>query len=305
MQIYAGGTRGERPCAVALGNFDGVHLGHQAVVADAARAARALGLPLAACVFEPHPRQFLQPEGAPFRLQSPGQRARALEALGVEALYELKFDADLMRESDEEFARNQLSGVIGARHVSVGADFTFGRARMGDAASLSRLGAALGFSVGVVGVVGDAAGKVSSSAIRAAIAEGRPEEAQRLLSRPWAIEGFVLPGQARGRTIGFPTANVALGQYVRPRYGVYAVRVSVDGGAWLPGVANIGVKPTIGGAQEPLLEAHLFDVKRDLYGRRIEATLIAFIRPEQKFDSFAALTAQIAADADTARRLLG
>jgi riboflavin kinase/FMN adenylyltransferase len=294
-----------RGAAIALGSFDGVHKGHQAVVAAARAAAHERGLSLGAGVFEPHPRQVFRPEDPPFRLQSPGQRARALGALGVETVFQIKFDRALAGLTDSEFARAVLHDKIGAAHVVVGFDFQFGRGRMGDAASLTRLGQSLGFTVSVVEAVADAAGpKISSSAIRAAIGEGRVEAARDWLGRPWAIEGIVGPGAARGRTIGFPTANVGLGAYVRPRFGVYAVRVRLDDDTCVPGVANCGVKPTVAGEAEPLLEAHLFDFSGDLYGRRIEVEFIAFLRDERKFENFDALVAQIKADAAQARALL-
>jgi riboflavin kinase/FMN adenylyltransferase len=290
--------------AIALGNFDGVHRGHQAVLKRAAEAAKARGLRLAAAVFEPHPRQFFQPNAAPFRLQSPGQRINALAALGVEIVFQIEFNAALAALTDEEFARTELAERIGAAHVIVGADFTFGKARMGDAQALVAAGARNGFSVSITDVLTESADqKVSSSTIRKAIAEGRMDEAAALLTRPWAIEGIVLPGQARGRTIGFRTANISLGAYQRPHNGVYAVRV-MAGGAKRQGVANIGVRPTVGGADEPLVEAHLFDFEGDLYGRRIEVELIKFLRSEQKFESFDALKAQIATDAANAKAAL-
>lgn len=291
-----------RGANVALGNLDGVHLGHQAVVRAAAAGPGRL---LAAAVFEPHPRLFFQPNAAPFRLQTPDQRARALAALGVEAVFALRFDSAMAGLSDEAFAREVLAQRLGLAHVAVGRDFRFGRGRMGDVQSLTRHGQALGFSVGVVDAVDDAAEgeKISSTAIRACIGEGRPEAAAALLGRAFAIEGPVLSGAQRGRTIGFPTANQGLGDYVRPRFGVYAVRVDLGDGVQRPGVANCGVKPTVG-ASEPLLETHVFDFEGDLYGRTIEVALIAFLRPERRFDSFPALTAQIAEDAAQARRRL-
>jgi riboflavin kinase/FMN adenylyltransferase len=290
--------------AVTLGNFDGVHRGHQAVIGLAAEAAKARGLKLAAAVFEPHPRQFFQPDGAPFRLQSPGQRISALAALGVETVFQIEFNAALAALTDAQFARTQLAERIGAAHVTVGADFTFGKGRMGNAQSLAAAGESNGFSVSVADVLTENADqKVSSSTIRHALAEGRMDAAAALLTRPWAIEGVVGPGQARGRTIGFRTANIALGAYQRPRYGVYAVR-AMAGGAKRQGVANIGVRPTVGGTDEPLVEAHLFDFDGDLYGRRVEVELIKFLRPEQKFESFDALKAQIATDAAAAKAAL-
>jgi riboflavin kinase/FMN adenylyltransferase len=292
----------QQGAAAALGNLDGVHRGHQAVVA----AARTPGLALAAAVFQPHPRRLFQPDAAPFRLQSPAQRARALAALGVDILYEIQFDRALAGLSDAGFCEEILGRRIGAKVVSVGADFCYGRGRMGDAASLGAHGARIGFEARIADAVDDAAaeGKVSSTAIREALGAGDPATAARLLGRPFAIEGAVGPGAQRGRSIGFPTANIALGDYLRPRFGVYAVRADCGDGVWRAGVANLGIKPTVGGVEAPLLEAHLFDFEGDLYGRRVEVALIGFLRDERRFDSFPALLEQIKADAAQARQML-
>jgi riboflavin kinase/FMN adenylyltransferase len=294
-----------RGAAIALGNFDGVHLGHQSVIA-AARAAAGAGL-LGAAVFEPHPRAFFAPHAPAFRLQSPDQRARALGACGVNAIFEIGFDGAIAAMTPREFATRVLKERIGASQVCIGFDFRYGKDRAGDCGTLRRDGADLGFDVHIVDAVDDAAHpdhKVSSSAIRKAIQSGDMQTATRFLSRPWAIEGVVGPGQQRGRTIGFPTANLRLGAYLHPRFGVYAVRVDVGDGQMRAGVANIGVRPTVAGDSEPMLEAHLFDFNTDLYGRRIETTLLHFLRPEQKFEDFEALKAQIAEDAAQARALL-
>ncbi len=295
-------------CAAALGNFDGVHRGHQAVVEAAVEQARRLGASPAAIVFEPHPRQHFQPAASPFRLQTARQRARALAALGVETLIEVSFHAPLAALSDEAFAKAVLSEAIGVRHVCIGLDFRYGRGRTGEAETLKRQGAALGFGVTIVDAVDDSdhpGDKISSSAIREALLEGDVALAARLLGRPWAIEGEVIPGQQRGRTIAFPTANIALGAYLRPALGVYAIRARLADSREIQGVANLGVRPTLAGADaEPLLEAHLFDFAEDLYGQTLEAALIAFLRPERRFGSFEALTAQIAQDAAAARALL-
>jgi riboflavin kinase/FMN adenylyltransferase len=291
----------------ALGNLDGVHLGHQAVLAAAVARAQAAGRIAAAAVFEPHPRRFFQPQAAAFRLQSNSQRARALMRAGAEIVFEVPFDAALATMNDAEFCRAILKEQLGVAGVAVGFDFCYGKNRVGDAVSLARHGAAMGFEAVIVDAVDDAAHpdhKVSSSAIRAAIADGDMTEAARLLGRPWAIEGAVIHGFQRGRTIQFPTANIDLADYARPAFGVYAVRADLGDGVWRAGVANCGVKPTVGGATAPLLEAHLFDFEGDLYGHTIEVQLRHFLRPERKFDSFAALTAHIAADAQQARAML-
>jgi riboflavin kinase/FMN adenylyltransferase len=292
-----------RGAAIALGNFDGVHAGHQAVIASAAGVADEQNLALGVAVFEPHPRKFFKPDTPPFRLQSANQRARALSELGVEEVFEIGFDAALAGSTDREFAERVLRDLLGVSHVSVGADFEFGKARCGNTESLARLGDELGFSVEAVEPVGGD-DKVSSTGIRDAIARGDMNAVSEMLTRPWAIEGEVLKGFQRGRTLGFPTANVALGDYVRPRLGVYAVRVDVGDGVLLPGVASVGVNPTVGALPEPLLETHLLDFSGDLYGRKIEVEIIAFLRDEAKFDSLGELKRQMTQDVIDARRAL-
>lgn len=288
-----------RGTAIALGNFDGVHLGHQAVLSDA----RAHGARLGVATFRPHPRRFFQPDAPPFRLQSAGQRARALKALGVDEVFEIGFDAALARSTDEEFAQAVLHDALGARHVSVGADFHFGRKRMGDVETLKSFGRKLGFGVGVVAPVGEAGARYSSTAIRTAIAAGDMETAAAQLSRPWAIEGEVQRGFQRGRGFGFATANVALCDYQRPRLGIYAVRVRL-GEEWRDGVASVGVNPTVGALPDPVLEAHLFDFDAELYGQTIEVALIAFLRDEAHFADVDVLKAQMAKDLEAAKAAL-
>jgi len=292
-----------RGAAIALGNFDGVHRGHQAVIGSARAVAEARGAPLGAAVFEPHPRRVLFPHAAPFLLQSIGQRARALAEIGVREVFEIGFDQALADLTAHEFASRILRDVIGASHVSVGNGFRFGHGRTGDEARLRELGAELGFSVDVVTPVGEGE-PFSSTLIRRQIAAGDVLAAAEHLGRPWAVEGEVLRGFARGREFGFPTANLALGEYVRPRLGVYAVRVDTGDGVLLPGVASVGVNPTVGALPEPLLEAHLFDFSGDLYGKMIEVELIAFLRDEAKFDDIDALKAQMRQDVIEARRAL-
>lgn len=290
--------------AVALGNFDGVHRGHQAVIAAARKAAAAKAAPLGIVTFEPHPRRYFQPDAAPFRLMTPAQQARALEALGVDVLYVLPFDADMVAMSADTFAREVLKQGLDVTHVAAGFDFTFGAKRTGDARTLHDLGAALGFGVTIVSPVGDDTGyKVSSTAIRQALEQGRPEAAAEMLGRPFAIEGEVREGRKLGRTLGFPTANVELGRYLRPRLGVYATRTRLADGRVFNGVANIGQNPAAG-LVEPRLEVWLFGFEGDVYGQTIETELVAFQRPERNFDSLEALTAQVMADAAEARAIL-
>jgi riboflavin kinase/FMN adenylyltransferase len=293
-----------RGAAVGLGNFDGVHLGHRAVIAAADEVSQQRNVALGAAVFEPHPRRFFQPDLPPFRLQTPAQRARALGELGVVEVFELGFDAALARLVDREFAERVLSGVLGVAHVSVGADFRFGQGRGGDIASLTEYGAAFGFTVGAVAAIEADGAPVSSTRVRAAIGAGDMGTAQRLLGRPWAIEGPVARGFARGAGLGFPTANIALGDYVRPRPGIYAVRVDLGDGVLLPGVASVGVNPTFGALPAPLLEAHLLDFSGDLYGKTIEVEMIAFLRDEARFDAVEALKEQMKQDVIDARRAL-
>lgn len=297
-------TDDARGAAIALGNFDGVHRGHQAVIASARAVAEARRIALGAAVFEPHPRRFFKPDTPPFRLQTNTQRARALGDVGVSEVFEIGFDASVASSTDAEFSEKVLKGALGASHVSVGADFRFGKARMGDASSLKALGQQLGFSVEAVTPVVEGDQKVSSSAIRDAIAAGDMARAADMLSRPWAIEGDVQRGFQRGRDFGFPTANLALGDYVRPRLGVYAVRVDTGDGVLLPGAASVGVNPTVGALPEPVLEAHLFDFSGDLYGKTIEVELTAFLRDEAKFDDVNAMRRQMTQDVINARAAL-
>ncbi len=273
------------------------------MIASARAVSERGGAALGVAVFEPHPRRFFKPDTAPFRLQSTKQRARALSEVGVQEVFEIGFDAALAGSTDREFAERVLRDLLGVTHVSIGADFRFGKGRSGDATSLEALGREFGFTVDAVAPVGGA-NKVSSSGIREAVERGDMAGAREQLTRPWAIEGEVLRGFQRGRTLGMPTANVALGEYVRPRLGVYAVRVDVGDGPWMPGVASVGVNPTVGELPEPLLEAHLFDFSGDLYGRTIEVELIAFLRDEAKFDSLGELKRQMTQDVIDARRAL-
>lgn len=294
----------DRGSVIALGNFDGVHLGHQGVLRFAQGHSNAKGAPLAVAVFEPHPRQHFLPSAPPFRLQSSAQRLRSLEAHLADLVFELKFDAGFAAQSSEEFARAMLHEGLGARVVIVGPDFRFGAGRKGDVASLRALGADLGFEVLCPRILAEDGEKISSSNIRAALAQGQMAQARRWLGRPWALEGQVQRGAQRGRTIGFPTANLPLGAYQRPAFGVYAVSVRVGEAQAFPGVANLGLKPTLATQNEPLLEAHIFDFSGDIYGQWIEVQLLEFLRPERRFESFDALKQQIALDALQARNLL-
>ena len=293
-----------RGAAVAIGAFDGVHRGHQSVIARAREAAEALDAPLAVVSFAPHPRRWFQPDAAPFRLMTPAQMARALEPLGVDRLYLLPFDAGMAAMSDQAFAHEVLAAGLGVRHAAVGFDFTYGKGRTGSPEGLRRHGDILGFGVTVCDRVDDPDGlKLSSSAVREAVHAGDMARAAAILGRPFAIEGEVIHGDKRGRTIGVPTANVRLGDYMRPAYGVYATRTRLPDGRVLDGVASLGLRPMFA-LDEPLLEVWLFDFDGDLYGQTVETQLIAWLRGEETFDSLDALKTRIDADAEAARAAL-
>lgn len=291
-----------RGATVALGNFDGVHLGHAALV-RAAHAARP-DAPRAVLTFEPHPREVFRPDDPPFRLTLSAERADALAALGVELLYELPFSHEFSQMPAEQFIDAVLHAGLGARHVVCGPDFAFGHRRGGDTGLLASRAEALGMGMTVVPLVKDAQGPLSSSRIRRALQDGYPERATAELGRPWAIRGEVAHGDKRGRTIGFPTANIALGRHLEPARGVYAVTVRLADGSVHKGAANIGRRPTVNAGPESRLEVNLFDFDGDLYGAELTVALHAYLRPEQKFSGLEALKAQIAADAAQARVLL-
>ncbi|MGF1630565.1 MAG: bifunctional riboflavin kinase/FAD synthetase [Kiloniellaceae bacterium] len=300
-----------RGAVVVIGNFDGVHRGHQLLLADARRQADLLSAHLAVLTFEPHPRSVFLPDQPPFRLTSLRAKAHALQEAGVDDLFVLHFDRSFSLKPAEAFVLEILVGDLAARHVVVGWDFCFGHKRAGNAALLKSMVAQHGFGVTAVDPVMTGEGEVySSSIIRAQLRDGRPVKAAELLGRPWEIEGRVEHGDRRGHTIGFPTANLGLGDYLRPALGVYAVRAGRDPGVehggethWLPGVANFGRRPTVAG-DDLRLEVHLFDFDGDLYGETLRVRLIDFIRPEKKFDGLDALRAQIALDCGQSREVL-
>ncbi|HZH27593.1 MAG TPA: bifunctional riboflavin kinase/FAD synthetase [Azospirillaceae bacterium] len=291
---------------LALGNFDGVHRGHRHVIGTAQSAARAIGAPAGVVTFEPHPRTLFRPHDPPFRLTPLRLKIRELQALGLDLGFVLTFDRAFSRIPAEAFVDEILVAGLGVRHVVVGYDFVFGHDRGGTVDRLSKWGDARGFQVTVVPPAGDDGSVFSSTAVRDALKSADPRRAAAILGRPWEIEGRVEHGDKRGRTIGFPTANVELDDYLRPAFGVYAVRAGVDHGtgtAWHDGVANLGRRPTVGGTVERL-EVHLFDYSDDLYGRHLRVQLVDFVRPERAFAGLDELKAQIARDADAARRLL-
>lgn len=296
-----------RGTVVVVGNFDGVHLGHRAVLDAAHAEAARLGTAVTVLTFEPHPRAVFQPDLAPFRLTPLRIKARVLEHLGVAHLFVQHFDLDFARRSAESFVRDILAGDLAARHVVVGHGFRFGHKRQGDAALLERMGGELGFGVTAVPPSLDPDGEpYSSSRIRRALTEGRPQDAAALLGRPWEVEGRVEHGEKRGQGLGFPTANLALGEYLQPALGIYAMRAGVDAGeetVWHDGAAYVGTRPTLDG-DSVLVEAHLFGGRYDLYGEHLRVRLIAYLRGDKAFDSMAALGRQIAADCEQARRIL-
>jgi riboflavin kinase/FMN adenylyltransferase len=305
---------------VALGNFDGVHLGHQAVIGEAVRRAKSEGRPSSVLTFEPHPRRFFQPAAPPFLLAQFRAKARVIAGLGVDHLIALHFDTELASRTAEEFVESILIAGLAARHVVVGYDFVFGKGRTGTPDLMRGRLAARG--VGVTSVpaftipssalsnTGRPEPAVSSTGVRDALRAGDVTRAARLLGRPFEIEGRVMHGDKRGRTLGFPTANLALGDYLRPALGIYAIRAGVtqpgltDAVTWYGGVASLGINPTIAGEREARLEANLFDFDGDLYGRRLRVALVGYLRGEQKFDGLETLKAQIARDAAEARRIL-
>jgi riboflavin kinase/FMN adenylyltransferase len=289
---------------VALGNFDGFHLGHQAVVHEAVEWARSQGCPAIVATFDPHPVRHFAPHVPPFRLTTLEQRGELFAAAGADAMLVFHFGDELAQTTAEDFVTKLLGKRIGAAGVVTGEDFTFGKGRGGNLAVLRETGARSGIEARAVGPVMDGGRPVSSSRIRDSLKAGECEEAARLLTRPFAIRETVIHGDKRGREIGYPTANMELGAYLRPRFGIYAVtgRI-VASGERLKGAASIGIRPMFDPPKE-LLEPCFFDFSGDLYGQEIEVALHHFLRPEMKFDSLAALKAQIAEDCDEARRLL-
>ena len=295
-----------RGAAVAIGNFDGVHLGHQSVIDIARKAADRMGCPLGVVTFEPHPRRYFAPDCPPFRLMNAEARAHRLEKLGVDILYELNFNAALSSLSAEEFARNVITEGLGLNHVVVGADFRFGKGRQGDAAMLTELGHRLGFEVSIAELLRGENGQVSSTSIREALSDGRPGDAARMLGHWHRIDGTVIRGDQRGRELGYPTTNISIDELHPPKFGVYAVIVEVLTGPYAGrygGAASVGVRPTFG-ANHANLEVFLFDFSGDLYGEELSVALVAYQRPELKFDNLQALITQMDADCIEARRLL-
>lgn len=320
MRLYRDRTRlpdSARGAVAAIGNFDGVHLGHRAVIGAAVARAREAGRPSAVVTFEPHPRRFFKPDLPPFLLASARMKVAALRDCGVDLCFALRFDRTLAAMPAETFVKEVLLDGLGLAGVVAGYDFVFGKGRGGTPETLVAGMRAGGREAVIVAPAIDAvearraglevepdAFVYSSTGVREALKAGDPEGAARILGRPFAIDGRVRRGDARGRTIGFPTANLELDGYMPPAFGVYAVRVFGARDGAVSGVANLGVRPTIGGDPAPRLEVHLFDFAGDLYGKRLVVELIAFLRAERKFSGLDELKAQIARDADSARAAL-
>jgi riboflavin kinase/FMN adenylyltransferase len=292
-----------RGAVIALGNFDGFHLGHQAVVGRAVQRGAHERRPVIVATFDPHPVRHFKPDTPPFRLTTLDQRERLFAHAGADAMMVFNFGAELASTTAEDFVTELLAKRFGAAGVVTGEDFIFGKGRGGNAELLRDLGAKHGIVAEAVEAVERDGIKISSGRIREALQAGDPGTATQMLTRPFAIQGEVIHGDKRGRDLGWPTANMELGNYLRPKYGIYAVRVTLDDGSEHAGVASLGVRPTFDPPKE-LLEAVLFDFEGDLYGQTIEVALHAYLRPEMKFDGLEALKAQMGRDAAEARKLL-
>jgi len=292
-----------RGAILALGNFDGFHFGHQAVAGKALNWARDEGRPAIIATFDPHPVRFFKPDVPPFRLTSLAQRQRLFADAGASAMLVFQFDASLAGTTAEDFIAKLLVDRFGAAGVVTGADFSFGKGAAGNIAVLREVGTAHGLQTEAVSAISDSDDVISSSRIRAALRKGQCEEAGRLLTRPFTIRGEVIHGDKNGRLFGYPTANIDMGQYLRPKYGIYAVKGRLPDGRLLNGAASLGVRPMFDPPKE-LLEPHFFDFGEDLYGQTIEVELHHFLRGEQKFDDLDALKVQMEKDCEQARALL-
>lgn len=295
-----------KDAVVALGNFDGVHRGHQAVIGAAGGIAKASGLGFGVMTFEPHPRSFFNPTQHSFRLTPFRIKARHIEALGAEFMLVPHFDKEFAALSARDFVRNILWDCLKVRHVVVGHDYVFGKGRSGDTRLLQEMASDLGFLVTVIPAIKDGEGNIySSTAVRDALLIGNCQRAAALLGRFWEIEGRVEQGDKRGRQLGFPTANLHLGEYQIPALGVYAVRAGIDRGLgtiWYDGVANCGKRPTFN-KEDVTLEVHLFNANEDLYGQHLRVALVEYLRPEMKFSGLEALKAQISQDIFAAQQI--
>ena len=296
----------DRGASAAIGNFDGVHIGHQSVIALASNAGDKIDAPLGVMTFEPHPRQYFAPQNPSFRLMSAEARASRLAKLGVERLYELNFNAALSALTPREFAQQVIADGLGLKHIVVGADFCFGKDRTGTVTLLQKYGAEMGFGVTIAPLLENTAGQVSSTSIRQALGAGHPREAAHQLGHWHHIEGSVIGGEQRGRELGYPTANMSIDGLHPPKLGVYAVLVEVQDGPHAGsyhGAASLGVRPMFG-VNTANLETFIFDFSGDLYGATLSVALVDFLRPELKFDGLEPLITQMAADCASARCVL-
>jgi riboflavin kinase/FMN adenylyltransferase len=293
------------PHAVTIGNFDGLHLGHKAMLARLQDVARARGLPSCVLSFEPHPREFFAPDQAPARLSSLREKAECLRRLGIDRLHVFRFDRAFSALSAEAFIEQVLGHTLQARYVLVGDDFRYGAKRTGDFALLQKAGETFGFDAEFLPTVELAGERASSTAVRQALATGELEHAARLLGQPYSISGRVIHGDKLGRDIGFPTANIQLKHNRPPLMGIFAVEVCGLNGAPLPGVASLGKRPTVKSPDAvPVLEVHLFDFSADIYGRRVRVDFLHKLRDEEKYPDLDSLVAQIRRDVDNARQFL-
>jgi riboflavin kinase/FMN adenylyltransferase len=306
LTFWNGLKNDDRGASAAIGNFDGVHLGHRTVVELARARADTLGAPLGIVTFEPHPREFFAPDAPPFRLMNAEARANRLEKLGVERLYQLPFDGLLAGLSPERFARDVIADGLGLAHVFVGADFRFGKGRAGTAVDLKTFGKSMGFGVTIAEIIANDLGEVSSTNIRKSLSDGRPADAAAMLGHWHRIDGEVFGGDQRGRQLGYPTANMSINRLHPPKFGIYAVKVDVLTGpntGTYDGAASVGIRPMFG-ENQPNLETFLIDFDGDLYGEHLSIALIEYLRPEAKFDSLEALVAQMDDDCARAREIL-
>ncbi len=296
----------DRGAAAAIGNFDGVHLGHQAVIDLTRKAAKSADAPLGIMTFEPHPRSYFSRDDAPFRLMNAEAKAHRLEKLGVEKLYEVPFNAALAALPARDFAQTVIADQLGLKHVVVGADFCFGKGRSGNAHDLQQMGQDMGFGVTIAPMMKVADVDISSTAIRLALTDGRPADAAKMLGHWHRLENIVIRGEQRGRDLGYPTANMSIDGLHPPKFGVYAVKIDVRDGPHAgsyDGAASIGVRPMFG-ENRPNCETFIFDFSGDLYGATVSVALVSYLRPELKFDGLDALIAQMDSDCATARELL-
>ena len=296
----------DKGASVAIGNFDGVHLGHMVVIERARETATKFGVDSGVLTFEPHPRELFQPDADPFRLMSSETRAHRLEKLGLDCLYEIGFTQGLAQMTADEFAREVISEGLGLTHVVVGEDFRFGKGREGDAQMLERLGMRYGFGVSIAELMHLDVGEVSSTAIREALSEGRTRDAAKMLGHWHRVDGPVIQGDQRGRDLGYPTINMSIEGLHPPKFGVYAVQVDVLSGphkGLYQGAASIGVRPTFG-INTPNIETYLFDFQGDLYGAEVSVALVRYLRSEEKFDNLEALISQMDSDVSAARKIL-